>query len=379
MMAVRRVPEDHPDLQSAIDVSAPGDRIEVGPGVFPSAAVVTVDGLTIDHAGSFFSSDVVTLGPGVRSLALPGPTLFRATGNDEGNLITGGAATGYLYGRGGGDVLVGGAGAQWMEGGPGDDTYAVDDAAAPGGQGGGNRIPLFFGDRAVERPDEGWDAVWAGVDYALPGHVEGLVLTGGARRGYGNEAPNLIVGNGEGNLLAGLGGGDEMRGGGGDDVYLVNGRGDRVVEGEGQGTDEIWATADYELPPGVENLFLDGAAVWGSGNDLGNRIVGNDLDNRLVGWAGSDTLTGGAGGDIFYLLAATASFRATITDFRPGPGSDDLLAFSRGLFASREQALAAARQEGPDVWMVRDGIFVAIVVLQNTRMGDIALDDIVIV
>ena len=36
-MAVRRVPQDHPDIQSAIDASAPGDRIELGLGPFPPA------------------------------------------------------------------------------------------------------------------------------------------------------------------------------------------------------------------------------------------------------------------------------------------------------------------------------------------------------
>lgn len=373
-MAVRRVPEDYPDVQSAIDASAPGDRIEVGIGVSPTAAVA-VDGLTIDQSGGFFDSGTFTLGPGVRSLALPGPTLFRATGNDGDNVIVGGTASGYLYGRGGGDVLIGGPQSDWMEGGTGNDTYEVDDAAGLGGFGGGNRIALFRGDQVVERPDEGWDVVWSSADFTLPGNVEGLVLTGGARKGYGNEAPNLIVGTAGDNVLAGLGGDDEMRGGGGNDTYLVNSRGDRVVE-EGEGTDEVWATVDHELAAGVENLFLDGAAVWGSGNALNNRIVGDDLDNRLVGWGGLDTLTGGAGDDIFYLLPGPF-FRATITDFWPGAGSNDQLAFYRDLFSSREQAYAACAQRESDVWITLAGQ--TAVVLQNTRLTDLALDDFLIV
>ena len=95
-MAVLRVPQDFPDLQGAMNAAAPGDRIEVsaaGPEVLN--AVVTIDGLTIDHIGGFFSGDSFTLGPGVRSLALPGPTLSRTTGNDGNNLITGGIASGY--------------------------------------------------------------------------------------------------------------------------------------------------------------------------------------------------------------------------------------------------------------------------------------------
>ncbi len=264
-----------------------------------------------------------------------------------------------------------------MEGGTGDDAYEVGSTTAPGGLGGFERIPRFYGDRVVEKPGEGWDAVWAHVDYALPDHVEGLVLAGGARKGYGNEAPNLIVGNGEANLLAGFGGGDELWGAAGDDTYLVGGRGDRVLEEADQGADEVWAAVDYELPAHVERLFLDGAAVWGSGNALDNRIVGNDLDNRLAGWAGRDTLTGGAGADIFYALVGGSS-RATVTDFRPGAGAGDRLAFSRDLFSSPEEAFAASWQAGPDVWVAR-GYNETPVVLLDTRLADLAPGDFLIV
>ena len=155
-MAVRRVPEEYPDIQSAADASAPGDRIEVGASVLSSNAVVPIDGLSIALPGSFFSGGAFTLGAGVRSLTVSGSTLFSATGNDSGNVIVGGTASGYLYGLGGDDVLVGGpGGADWMEGGTGSGTYEVDDTALPGGQGGGDRVPLFLGDRVVERPDEG--------------------------------------------------------------------------------------------------------------------------------------------------------------------------------------------------------------------------------
>ena len=378
-MAVRRVPQDHPDIQSAIDASAPGDRIEavVGPGLAPSSAVVTVDNLAIDFAGGSFDAGAFTLGPGVRSLSLSGPTRFQATGNDGDNVIIGGRATGYLHGRGGDDVLAGGAGAQWMEGGAGNDAYEVGSTTAPGGLGGFERIPRFYGDRVVEKPGEGWDAVWAHVDYALPDHVEGLVLAGGARKGYGNEAPNVIVGNDEANLLAGFGGDDELWGAAGDDTYLVGGRGDRVLEEADQGTDEVWAAVDYELPANVEWLFLDGAAVWGSGNEMDNRVVGNDLDNRLVGSAGRDTLTGGAGADIFYALVGGSS-TITVTDFRPSAGAGDRLAFSRGLFSSPEEAFAASWQAGPDVWVAR-GYNETLFVLLDTRLADLAPGDFLIV
>ena len=381
-MAVRRVPGDHPDFQSAIAASAPGDRIEVTGDVsrFPSRfpVVVTVDGLAIDYEFSMAGGASFSLGPGVRSLALPGSGTFVATGNDLDNTIVGGSGSGYLYGLGGDDLLIGGPGADRMEGGPGNDTYEVDNTASGPGRG----PPAFIGDQVVERLDEGWDAVWASVDFSLPAHVEGLVLTGGARRGVGNEAGNLIVGNAEANFLAGLGGDDELRGGAGDDTYLVGGRGDRVVEegtrfGPGfAGTDQVLATVDYELPAAVENLtLLDGtAAVWGAGNELDNRNVGNELDNRLVGWEGNDTLTGGAGDDMFFLLGRSSM---TITDFWPGAGSDDRLVFPSDLFPTPEEALAAARQPGTGVLFLLEGR--GSVTLQNTRLADLTPDDVAIV
>ncbi len=60
-MAVRRVPEDRPNVQTAVAASAPGDRIEVGSAVFPATALVTVDDLTISHSGNFFSSGFFAL------------------------------------------------------------------------------------------------------------------------------------------------------------------------------------------------------------------------------------------------------------------------------------------------------------------------------
>ena len=385
-MAVRRVPGDHPDLPSAFNASAPGDRIEVTGRVSAFPTTVTVDDLTIDYAlpeGSLLVT--LALGPGVRSLAVLGPLNSQLTGNDLDNRIVGGQGSSRsLDGLGGDDLLVGGPGPDRMVGGPGNDTYEVDSnldvvfrgpTSAPTG-------PPPVGDRVVERPDEGWDAVWASVDFTLPAHVEGLVLTGAARRGFGNEAPNQIFGNGEANFLAGFGGDDELRGGAGGDTYLVDGRGDRVIEEPSVFgvVDEVLATVDYELPAEVETLTLlaGTGAAWGVGNGASNRIAGNERDNRLVGWGGADTLTGGGGDDLFF-IQATPRFRVAtteITDFWPGAGSDDRLAFSRDLFPSREEAFAAARQVG-------DGVLFVLaergsVTLLNTRLADLTLDDIVI-
>ena len=107
-----------------------------------------------------------------------------------------------------------------MVGGTGGDAREVDSAAAAADWG-ADRVALFFGHRAAERPDEGWDIVWAGVDLALPGRVEALVLPAGATRRFGDAVSDLLLGDGEGDLVAGVGGG------GG--TCRVNVRGDRAA------------------------------------------------------------------------------------------------------------------------------------------------------
>jgi CheY-like chemotaxis protein len=167
------------------------DRSEAAAVAPASGTATSADNPTMDHAGSFFSNDVFTFGPGARARASPGATPFRATGDD---------------------VLVGGPGeAAWME------VGTANDAHNAGGQEDGGRVAVFFGHRVAARPEDGRDAVWASLDFARPGDVEGLALTGGAREGFGREAPNLLVGNGEDKRVAGPGGGDKKRDGGGPD------------------------------------------------------------------------------------------------------------------------------------------------------------------
>ena len=42
---------------------------------------------------------------------------------------------------------------------------------------------------------------------------------------------------------------------------------------------------------------MTGAAISGTGNGLGNRIVGNNFNNSLTGLGGNDFLLGGLGND----------------------------------------------------------------------------------
>jgi Ca2+-binding RTX toxin-like protein len=111
----------------------------------------------------------------------------------------------------------------------------------------------------------------------------------------------LLGGDGDDTLDGGSDSNDVMKGGKGNDWYTVD-AGDKVVEAAGQGFDRVSSyAASYTLTTGVEQLFLQGGAVNGTGNALDNFVGGNGLDNILSGGAaGKDTLYGGAGNDVLY-------------------------------------------------------------------------------
>jgi len=58
------------------------------------------------------------------------------------------------------------------------------------------------------------------------------------------------------NVIDGDGGADTMTGKGGNDTYLVDNRGDQVIEVDGGGTDEVQSTVSYTLSANVENLTM---------------------------------------------------------------------------------------------------------------------------
>jgi Ca2+-binding RTX toxin-like protein len=136
-----------------------------------------------------------------------------------------------------------------------------------------------------------------------------------------------------------------MIGGTGNDTYFVDNAGDVVTENAGEGTDTIWANADYTLAAGseVEVMNVNGSAGRTlAGNGFANTLVGNNGNDTLIGGAGSDTLrggsgndtlnggtgndtmSGGTGNDVFQFFAGFGA--DTITDFGTTPGAtQDLL------------------------------------------------------
>jgi Ca2+-binding RTX toxin-like protein len=233
-----------------------------------------------------------TLDDNVENLTLIG-TAIDGTGNELGNTLTGNTQANVLTGLGGNDTLIGGGGLDTLIGGEGDDIYVIDRAD----------------EIVTELADEGNDTVRIG--YANPGraavtvtlhdNVENLeVLGAGLFNLVGNAEANALTGNGSANVIDGGAGADEMTGGLGNDTYVVDDAGDVVIETavKGSGVDLVRASVDYTLTANVENLTLEGGALEGTGNELGNRLTGNELDNELYGLGGNDVLVGGEGADL---------------------------------------------------------------------------------
>ncbi len=145
----------------------------------------------------------------VETLVMQGSGDFQGYGNNQANTLYGNAGNNLLNGAGGADRMLGGAS---------NDTYFVDNA----------------GDVVFENANEGTDAVFASVNYALTANVEALVLQGaGNLSGTGNALDNSIFGNSGDNTLNGGAGADALTGNAGNDTFVFHAgqaNGDSVVD-----------------------------------------------------------------------------------------------------------------------------------------------------
>ena len=124
--------------------------------------------------------------------------------------------------------------------------------------------------------------------------------------GTGNELSNTIIGNAGDNFLS-TGGGtghDVLRGMAGNDKYRVYSSQDSVIESANNGTDRVYASADFRLDNGSSVEILTTHSSKGSknidltGNHLSQTVVGNAGDNYLsTGNGAPDTLRGLSGND----------------------------------------------------------------------------------
>ena len=242
------------------------------------------------------SSVTRTLGADFENLTLTGAAAIDGIGNALDNLMVGNGAANRLEGLEGNDTLVGGAGSDTLAGGLGNDVYRVGEGA----------------DQVEELAGEGTDAVEASVSHTLGAEVENLTLVGGeAIDGTGNSLANLITGNAGANRLAGGAGLDTLAGGQGDDVYVHDGA-DLIVEGVGEGVDEMQSGVSTTIVANVENLRLTGSAsINGVGNTLANTFFANAGNNTLNGGGGKDTASFAQAGAAVTVSLAIAGAQAT--------------------------------------------------------------------
>lgn len=297
------------------------DRIEGGAGRDYLDGGAGVDSLSYESA----AAGVVV------SLAITGAQNTRGAGVDAVSgfeNIRGSAFDDRLTGDNGSNVISGLDGADVMIGLFGDDAYYVDDA----------------GDRVVEKAYDGYDTVYAGIDYALSAHVEALTLTGRASiDATGNALDNVLTGNAGANRLNGGDGADTMIGKGGNDIYHVSSAGDVVVEQAGEGHDLVIASVSFDLNgTHVEDLRLVGSGhLVGKGNAYANNIRGNAGNNTLWGGDGNDVLTGGAGIDNFVFDTPLGAGNVDrITDFSVTDDSISLFRSSFGALGGSNGSLA---------------------------------------
>jgi Ca2+-binding RTX toxin-like protein len=183
-----------------------------------------------------------------------------------GNVIEGGAGSDTITGSGGADTIDGGAGQDAING------------------SGGNDIMLGSGGNDNLNGAAGADSLVGGEgNDQLSGGTDSDTLAGG-------------VGN---DTMDGGTGVDSIAGGVGDDVYYVDNSNDRILELNGEGTDQVFSTATYILSNFLETLVLRGSGnIDGTGNDGNNTLTGNAGINRLSGEGGHDRLDGGIGADV---------------------------------------------------------------------------------
>jgi Ca2+-binding RTX toxin-like protein len=334
-------------------------------------------------------------------------TLVAGNGRDKngkpiGDLLIGGTngivgrkdtdtAADLLIGGEGDDTLDGGNGKNTLIGGKGNDYYYIrnKDEVVIEELDGGTADSMYVG--FSEKTGQAWD-----IDMAPNGkyaNIEQVTLTGDAHlsvRGYENS--DIIVGNLGNNTLDGQGGDDTLLGGGGDDsliggegadyldgesgintmdggagddTYIVNDRGDRIINEsagldggsdlvrtnfnfdpiQGDGINQFdpsaadnspsitksksFASSDLESFYNLENFELLGDAVYGVGNALNNSLTAGSKGALLLGMGGEDTLLGGAGNDS--LFGDTPDFYASPDIYAAAPTDTLTQAFLDGV------------------------------------------------
>jgi len=243
-----------------------------------------------------------------------------------------------------------------------------------------------------------------------PGEEETIVGDAFDNTLYGTDQADIIHGEAGNDTVYGGGGNDNLQGAEGDDAlwgedgddhlnggagadFIAGGNGNDGAYGGGGNDRMFGAAGDDTLFGDSGNDMLNGGAgadtlFGGTGND---GFFGGGGDDSIYGEAGNDvifadngndTLNGGTGDDILYgsggadLFAFEGALSLdTIADFSATDG--DLLRFGADHFATPEDALNAAVQQGEDVLITVDSL--TSVRLTGISIADLATGDILIV
>ncbi|HYJ31108.1 MAG TPA: calcium-binding protein [Allosphingosinicella sp.] len=161
-----------------------------------------------------------------------------------------------------------------------------------------------------------FDIDGSGMHDVLSGNAGGDIL-------FGLAGADTLRGNGGSDTLDGGPGADSMTGGTGDDLYYVDDAGDTVVEGAGEGADEVrTALPVYVLAANVEKLT--GTLTVSQdlrGNSADNIVASQNGQHRdffRLEDGGDDNVSGFEGNDTFYFGAALNA-----NDFVDGDGGVD--------------------------------------------------------
>ncbi|WP_172402057.1 calcium-binding protein [Ensifer aridi] len=136
----------------------------------------------------------------------------------------------------------------------------------------------------------------------------------------------------------------------------------------GQGVDKVVFADGTTWNRAAMNANVD--FVGGTnGNDT---IIGTSGNDTILADLGNDTIITGAGNDV---IVFKPNFGMdTITDFKAGAGTDDVLEFDSTLFADFESVLAAASQVGSDTVIAFDAANT--VTLKNVTLANLHADDV---
>tara|TARA_R110002049_G_scaffold50370_3_gene143006 strand:+ start:3222 stop:21794 length:18573 start_codon:yes stop_codon:yes gene_type:complete len=200
--------------------------------------------------------------------------IFGGAGDDT---VTGGDGNEMVFGGAGDDTIIGSEGNDMIFGGPGDDTVT-----------GGDGNAMVFGGGGVDTLDGG-----AGNDMIFGGAGDDI-LTGGDGNDfvYGGEGDDEIDGSAGNDMIFGGPGDDTVTGGDGNEM-IYGGAGDDTIIGS-DGNDMIFGGAGDDTVTGGDG---NAAVYGGAGIDVIDGGAGNDI---IFGGAGDDTLTGGDGNDFVY-------------------------------------------------------------------------------